>query len=560
MDLIKAGLKGIVEECKKVARDHGLSFRDETLEFMTTNEDMIRLSPKGMIPTLYDYWVHDVEVLKDKGKYDLYPHNPYETVINTRPPVSFYNDNNPEWLNVMIFYHVIAHIDFFQNNVRFARTWGDDFLSVASAHAAAIRELRHEHGRWVDYAIEFARGMDNLVDFHGDLARGDAPPARGGALDERYDWFFDEYLQRILKVTSFQFLDELTRANALVAEHGVEAGRAMYLMKAAERYVDFSARFDRRKREAKRRPLDVLEYVAERSPKLKLDEFEWMRSVLHIVRQTSLYFQPQIRTKILNEGWASYWHEKLFLDDPRMRGREVEFSKVNAGVVALPRVGLNPYAVGLRLFKYLEAKADRGMLTYEFERIRGLEARKSYDMKLSRGREFIFDVRRYFSDDTAIREFFDQDFCNEFRLFVVGRRLDAKRRVWQYFVKSRRAEDYKRKMLSGLYHPPHIKVDEAGTERDGRLRLVHSFEGKELVREYIGHTMLGIEFLWGAPVELITHEVDEGELKRLDREDLAKLAEAPEDVPLKFVKVRYTMENRRLSRAVVADAGDADDD
>jgi stage V sporulation protein R len=56
-----------------------------------------------MIPTLYDYWVHDVEVLKEKGKYELYPGNPYETVINTRPAISFYNDNNPDWLNVMIF-------------------------------------------------------------------------------------------------------------------------------------------------------------------------------------------------------------------------------------------------------------------------------------------------------------------------------------------------------------------------------------------------------------------------------------------------------------------------
>lgn len=559
MELVKSGFKGIMEECKRVARDHGLSFRDETLEFMTTNEDMIRLSPKGMIPTLYDYWVHDVEVLADKGKYDLYPHNPYETVVNTRPPVSFYNDNNPDWLNVMIFYHVIGHIDFFQNNVQFARTWGDDFLSAASAHAATIRDLRHERGRWVDYAIEFARGVDNLVNYHGDLAIPAEAP-RKSALDERFDWFFDDYLQRTLKVGTFQYLEELDRANALVAAHGAEAGRAMFLQKASERYVDFSAKFERRKKAGKARPLDVMEYLIERSPKLQTDEHEWMKTVLHIVRATSLYFQPQIRTKILNEGWASYWHEKLFLDDPRMRGHEIEFSKVNAGVVSLPRVGMNPYAVGLRLFKYLEAKADRGMLTHEFERIRELEERKAYDLKTTRGLEFIFDVRRYFSDDTAIRAFVDQDFCNEFRLFVTGRRLDAKRRVWQYYVKSRKAADYQRKMLDNLYHPPHVKVDEAATARDGVLRLVHAFEGKELVREYIGHTMLGIEQLWGAPVELLTHEVDERELAKLDREDLAKLAEAPESVKLTFVKVRYRMEDRRLARTVEGEAREQDDD
>jgi len=119
MDLINQHTKQIMEGCKARAKEAGLRFHDETLEYVVTNRDLLELSPKLMIPTLYDYWVHDVEVLKEKGRYELYPANPYETVINTRPAVSFYNDNNPDWLNVMIFYHVIAHIDFFQNNLFF---------------------------------------------------------------------------------------------------------------------------------------------------------------------------------------------------------------------------------------------------------------------------------------------------------------------------------------------------------------------------------------------------------------------------------------------------------
>ena len=57
-----------------------------------------------------------------------------------------------------------------------------------------------------------------------------------------------------------------------------------------------------------------------------------MKSVMQVVRKTSLFFQPQIRTKIMNEGWASYWHETLFLQDDRIKGHEVEFARVNAGV------------------------------------------------------------------------------------------------------------------------------------------------------------------------------------------------------------------------------------
>ena len=60
----------------KGALEPGLRFQDETLEYIVTNRDLLELSPKMMIPTLYDYWVHDVEVLKEKGRYELYPEQP----------------------------------------------------------------------------------------------------------------------------------------------------------------------------------------------------------------------------------------------------------------------------------------------------------------------------------------------------------------------------------------------------------------------------------------------------------------------------------------------------
>ena len=138
MQLIDQHAKAIMEGCKERARDAGLTFDDESLEYVVTNRDLVELSPKVMIPTLYDYWVHDVEVLQGQGRYELYPHNPYETVINTRPAISYYNDNNPDWLNVMIFYHVLGHIDFFQNNLYFRHTWDDDFTGQALADKRAI--------------------------------------------------------------------------------------------------------------------------------------------------------------------------------------------------------------------------------------------------------------------------------------------------------------------------------------------------------------------------------------------------------------------------------------
>ena len=217
MELVNQHTKKIMEGCKERARDAGLLFENETLEYIVTNSDLLELSPKVMIPTLYDYWVHDVEVLREKGKYELYPGNPYETVINTRPAISFYNDNNPDWLNVMIFYHVIAHIDFFQNNLYFRNTWDDDFTGQALSDKRLIAALRSEKGRRVDYVIEFARGIDNLVGYYNTISQLNQPNMKR---PNRLDFYFDVFLQSVKKVTNTQYLKEIKRYNDGRKTHG----------------------------------------------------------------------------------------------------------------------------------------------------------------------------------------------------------------------------------------------------------------------------------------------------------------------------------------------------
>lgn len=96
MELISQHTKAIMEECKERARDIGLSIEDETLEYIVTNRNMNELKSKNMIPTLYDFWIQNIKSIKSQTIYDIFPNNPYETVINSSPPISFYNDNNPD--------------------------------------------------------------------------------------------------------------------------------------------------------------------------------------------------------------------------------------------------------------------------------------------------------------------------------------------------------------------------------------------------------------------------------------------------------------------------------
>ena len=540
MELINQHTKLIMEGCKERARAAGLRFQDESLEYIVTNRDLLELSPKMMIPTLYDYWVHDVEVLKEKGKYELYPSNPYETVINTRPAISFYNDNNPDWLNVMIFYHVLAHIDFFQNNLYFRHTWDYDLAGEALADKRLIARLRTEHGRWVDYVIEFSRGIDNLVGYFHELSRLQSPPAEG--LSRRLNFYFDIFIQSIKHVKITEYIKEVERYNNCIQSYG-SLGEETFFAEVVRKYPEFEAVFAKNLSSRQTGRLDLLQYLMEYSPFINHDENKWMKSVIEVVRKTSVYFQPQIRTKIMNEGWASYWHETLFLQDERIKGHEVDFARVHAGVTSLPRVGLNPYALGMRLFQNIEEMADKGRLSYQYQRILNADARERYDAKTGTGRDFIFAVRENCADFLFLSTFLDQEFVNRHRLFVAGKRLNKGKMVWEYYVKSRNAEKYRHMMLDMLYHPPCITIDEE--KSDDVLYLLHRFEGKPLVQEFIANAMLGIEFLWGNPVKLETSEVTS--VPQL-AEDVWAGMEEPEAT---WQQVLYTMENRRLSKTIL---------
>ena len=166
-------------------------------------------------------------------------------------------------------------------------------------------------------------------------------------------------------------------------------------------------------------------------------------------------------------------------------------------------------------------------------------------------RAFIFNVRENFSDFMFINAFLNQDFVNRYQLFVTGKRLNRDKMVWEYYIKSRKAKDYRQMIFDSLYHPPHITVVPEKSTNDA-LYLMHHFEHKPLVSEFIANTMLGIEYLWGGPVLLETHEVagpdTSGTQTPLPRR--SQLTSNGEDVPreIKWRRVRYRMENRKLTQ------------
>jgi stage V sporulation protein R len=540
MELVSQHAKKIMEGCKERARDAGLSFQDDSLEYIVTNRDFLQLSPKNMIPTLYDYWVQDVEVLKEQGQYELYPSNPYETVINTRPAISYYNDNNPDWLNVMIFYHVLGHIDFFQNNLFFRHTWDYDFASKALSDKRLIAKLRSEKGRWVDYIIEFSRAVDNLVGYFDMLSTFAIERKRLS----RLDYYFDIFLQQLEERSIAAYVAEIERYNTFMRDFPGD-GESRFIDSVKHKYAEFESLYKKaRKDQSKGKKLDLLQFLMENSEFLAREENRWMLTVMEVIRTTSLYFQPQIRTKILNEGWASYWHENLFLQDDRISGHEVEYAVINAKVTSLPRVGLNPYALGMRLFYFLESQAESGKLSYDYERIADRELRRSYNCGTGRGKQFIFDVRRNFCDSMFVNSFINQEFVDKYKLFVADKWLDKKRMVWKYYIKSKKAEHYKKMIVDTLYHPPAVTIN---VDDDNTLTLNHLFEGKPLYKDYISATLMGIEYLWGRKVCLYTYEPEP--VKQPPGRSQAQTEVTGDKIQWK--RFKYTMKNRKMTRNLV---------
>lgn len=533
MELIDQHTKQIMEECKVRARAAGLSFDAETLEYIVTNRDLLELSPKVMIPTLYDYWVHDVEVLKEQGKYKLFPSNPYETVINSRPAISFYNDNNPDWMNIMIFYHVLGHIDFFQNSIMFEHTWGDDFVGQALADKRLIESFRSEHGRWTDYAIEFSRAIDNITGYHKAIRELQFPPEM--LPPAKLDYYFGEFLQNIVKAPQHEIYNEVGRYNTLWAQNP-DVAESLFFSEVRVKYPEFQSKFDKISDTEQPVYHDLLEFIRDNSPFLKKEGNQWIQSVMSIVRNTSLYFAPQMRSKIINEGWASYWHDSLFIRDERIKGHEIGYAKLNAGVTSVSRVGLNPYAIGLRLIQYVEDLADKGKLSWRYQLLMDSEKREDFDQKTGQGKKAIFELRKKFSDFMLINTFVEQDFVDRYDLFVVGQRLNQQRGTVEYYIKSRKAEDYKKMLLDSLYHPPVINVVNEKTN-DANLYLKHVFEGKQLYKQYIGDTMMAIEYMWGAQVQLETTDI------------VKKPNQKPDEKPVYEKRpVVYTIKDKKISK------------
>jgi stage V sporulation protein R len=147
----------------------------------------------------------------------------------------------------------------------------------------------------------------------------------------------------------------------------------------------------------------------------------WQLDVLSIIRDEAYYFAPQAQTKIMNEGWATYWHSTIMTRHGLMTGGDVvSYADHTSGTLASSPTRLNPYKLGLELLRDIEDRWNRGCFGREYEDCDDIRARKQWNTEAGLGREKIFEVRRIYNDLTFVDEFLTLDFCRRYKMFSFG--------------------------------------------------------------------------------------------------------------------------------------------
>ncbi|MGP1310704.1 MAG: SpoVR family protein [Phycisphaerales bacterium] len=488
---------------KAKAVEYGLDFFEvvfEVVDFETMNQ----LAAYGGFPTRYPHWRWGMEFEK-LSKRDAYGLGRiYEMVINNDPCYAYLQESNAVIDQKLVMAHVYGHADFFKNNAWFSKT-DRKMIDRMANHATRVRRHVERHGaEAVERFLDACLSLEHLIDPHSLFVRRDAPSRPAHGSDDQDDPFAPD------KLPAKDYMDRYINPRETLEAQRADRERA---------------REDAKRRFPAEPTRDVLLFLLKHAP---LDD--WQRDILGIVRDEAYYFAPQGMTKIMNEGWASYWHSKLMTRHFATDAEIVQYADQHSGVVFQADGGFNPYKIGIELFRDIERRWDAGRHGAAWERLETLGARESFDDRSMGGRDKIFEVRRVYNDVNLIDEFLTEEFVDEHKMFVYQRdqRTGQKKRISADFA------DVKRTLLNRLTNAgqPFIYVVDANYLNRGELYLAHRWSGAEIDVEKAIETLRTLRRMWNRPVRLHTRLGDEQHLLTLtDADGEIKKGKVNEDTP-----------------------------
>lgn len=438
-----------IGEITEIASGFGLDFYPMRYEICPA--DIIYTFGAYGMPTRFTHWSFGKQFHRMKLQYDLGLSQIYELVINSNPCYAFLLNTNSLIQNKLIIAHVLAHCDFFKNSIRFSNT-RRDMVESMTATAERIESYEHEHGKdEVELFLDAVLAIQEHID--PSLVRPQLPS---------YDTEEEEE-ELAGPVSPYDDLWELDEKE--------EKRKA----KPAKK----------RKKIPPRPEKDLLLFIQEFSRELE----DWQRDILTMMREEMQYFWPQLETKIMNEGWASYWHQRILRELDLTSGETVEFASLNAGVVQPSKQQMNPYYLGLKIFEDIEERYNNP--TKEM---------KALGVEPGSGREKMFEVREVESDISFIRNYLTKELVAREDMYLFEKQGEY------YRVSDKEYEKIRDQLVSMRVNGgfPYITVVDGDYLRNGELYLIHSYEGTELDLEYLEHVLPYIFQLWGRKVHMET--------------------------------------------------------
>lgn len=486
------------EEIEKIASNYGLDFYTTIFEIVDYDE-MNQLAAYGGFPTRYPHWSFGMDYERLSKSYSYGLSKIYEMVINNDPVIAYLMKGNTIMDQKLVMAHVYGHADFFKNNMFFSHT-NRKAIDMMANHGVKVRRFVERLGaERVESFLDICLTLENLID----------PEARfvKPRLEAAETYELDPSRMPVAKLKSKDYMDKFINPPEFLEKQR---------QKAIEEY-------EKKRRIPERPTQDVLAFLIEHAP---LEN--WERETLSIIREEAYYFLPQAQTKIMNEGWASYWHSYIMTRHKLEDSEVVDYASSHAGTVSMAGGRFNPYKIGLELFRDIEDRWNKGKFGPEYENCENITEKRNWDKNLGLGRQKIFEVRKIYNDVTFIDEFLTPEFCAEHRLFTF--RLNPKSE--EYEIASREFEKIKKQLLFQLTNRghPRIFIVDSNYKNRGELYLVHRYEGIELKLTKAKDTLINLQKCWKRPVHIQTKIQEQYRLLSFDGKDYSERNMTKEEV------------------------------
>jgi stage V sporulation protein R len=478
-------LMELQKRVRDVAAECKLDFFETVFELVDWAQ-MNTVAAYDGFPVRYPHWRFGMTYDQISKSYGWGFSKIYELVINNDPCYAYLLKGNSLVDQKLVMAHVYAHCDFFKNNLWFAPT-NRHMIDELASHATRIqRHVSREGSDEVETFLDSCLCLENLIDIYSPYS----PPRRRPREESAEEDQDKDKGKGIVRFQAKPYMESFINPPEFIE------GQKKAIEEARKRPPRFPERPER----------DILWFLLEHAP-LR----DWQRDLLAMVREEAYYFAPQRLTKVANEGWASYWHSKMMTEKLLDASEVIDFAERHAGAMATQPGQINPYKLGIELFRDIEERWDKGQFGKEYEECDDRDVKRLWDTGLKQGREKVFEVRRIYNDVTFVDEFLTREFCERQKLYT----YEFNPKTGRQEIASRDWRQVKDRLLRSLANggQPIIEVIDGNFRNRGEIVLGHRHDGQDLDLAQAKETLRHLYRLWNRPAHVET--LVEGRRRRL---------------------------------------------